>query len=83
MDTRFDDLEGKVDELTIIAIDNRERIKDCATKDELRETKNRLLTAVEGIAKKQKDTDQELIMHVAAYDRIEEKIKVINKTLAI
>lgn len=61
----------------------KDDLKDFATKEELKEMKNEILTTLDGIAKNFKDHQEEHTFNIAAHDRFEERIAKVENTIKI
>jgi len=59
----------------------KEDLKNFVTKEDLREVKNDILSAIDGLAKEVKDMKEEQVFNIAAHDRFEERITRVEKKL--
>ncbi len=80
LDKRVDKLDNKLDKLVVSVIKNTEDIKDIREKMATKEDVNKILTAVDDIAKKFDDHNIEHVANQAAHDRFEERITQIEKS---
>jgi predicted nucleic acid-binding Zn-ribbon protein len=78
-DGRFDRIENRLDRMEIRQLSMEEALKNCTTKDDMREFRNEIIGILDGIVKKHDDHGIEHVANIAAHDRFEGRITGLEK----
>ncbi|MBI2644853.1 hypothetical protein HYW94_01590 [Candidatus Uhrbacteria bacterium] len=84
MDAKQNRFEETQDRLVAEVVGMKQYMREqMATKDELRETENRLATHMDGFIKLHENLDTELVALRGKYDRLEQRIEILEHHAAI
>lgn len=83
LDAKVSNFESSQDKILIKVLDIDARMESFATKEELNSMKNDVITTVDRFAKLHETLDQELVMLRNRYDRLEERLVVVESKLGL
>lgn len=83
MDKRFDSMDERIDTLAIEVVNINGKLDTFATKDEMKAMESRLMTAIDGNTKQNKDFDAELAAERLQRQRLEGRVDKIEHKIGI
>jgi hypothetical protein len=78
-DERHDKNENRLDRIEVNLVLMKEDLKNCATKDDVREFRSEIIGILDGIVKKHDDHSIEHVANIAAHDRFEKRLTGLEK----
>ncbi|MFA5318658.1 MAG: hypothetical protein WC323_04300 [Patescibacteria group bacterium] len=75
-------LEKKTDKMSVEVLSTKEDLKQYATKNDLDQAVDKIITAVDGLAKKTEKVQDEQTANIAAHDRFEGRITKLEQQAA-
>lgn len=77
--TKLDGVDQRLDQVIVSVVDIKEHQKSFSTKDDLEQTEGRILTGLDRFVKLHETLDQELVAMRNRYDRLEERLSLVEQ----